>query len=243
MAVRDAALALLYPRECQACGSSVEAHADGAACAGCWAGTRIFSGDDRLCARCGALSAGALETEGKPEEVRWCRRCRQESFTAARAVGVYEGALRTSIIALKREPFVAERLAVLLHRAALQAPLARATRIIPVPLHPERLRKRGFNQAAELGRALSRLTRLPLDEMTLVRTRHTERHRALMDERARRESVSGAFRVARPRLIESERILLVDDVYTTGATVSACASQLLEAGAESVYVLTVARPA
>jgi ComF family protein len=179
--------------------------------------------------------------EEKKEEVR-CRRCAGESFTAARAVGAYEGALRTSVLALKRESFVAGRLAHLLYEAALRPPLFCATRIIPVPLHRRRERTRGFNQATELGRALSRLTRLPLDELSLTRSLHTERHRALMDERARRESVEDAFHVARPRLVEGESILLVDDVFTTGATVSACASALLSAGAQSVYVLTVARP-
>lgn len=241
-AVYDAALALLYPRDCEACGSSVESHADGAACARCWSKTRIFSSDDLLCWKCGALFIGAVVPEERREEAL-CRRCGRESFTAARAVGVYEGALRASVLSLKREPFVAPRLAHLLYKAALQPPLADATRIIPVPLHPERRRARGFNQAAELGRALSRLTHLPLDELSLARTYHTERHRALMDERARRESVRDAFHVARPRLVEGERILLVDDVYTTGATVSACADALVKSGALSTYVLTAARPA
>ncbi|MBD0372316.1 MAG: ComF family protein [Pyrinomonadaceae bacterium] len=236
----DAALALLYPQGCEACGSFVESRVDGAACARCWSETRVFSSRDVLCSKCGAFLAGASPTR-KPENVR-CRRCEDESFTAARAVGAYEGALRASIIALKREPSVAERLASLLYEAALQPPLSHATRIIPVPLHPERERARGFNQAAVLGRALSHLSRLPLDEASLVRSLHTERHRALMDERARRESVRDAFRVARPRLVEGESILLVDDVFTTGATVSACAAALLSAGAQSVYALTVARP-
>lgn len=236
----DGALALLYPQACAVCGASVETQTDGAACARCWAETRIFSSADVICWKCGALSIGAVAEE-KKEEVR-CRRCEGESFTAARGVGAYEGALRTSILALKREPFVAERLAQLLYEAALRPPLFCATRIIPVPLHRTREGERGFNQAAELGRALSRLTGLPLDESSLMRRLHTERHRALMDERARRESVEDAFHVARPRLVEGESILLVDDVFTTGATVSACASALLSAGAQSVYVLTAARP-
>jgi ComF family protein len=239
-AAMDAALALLYPRGCAVCGSVVDSQRDGAACPSCWARARIFSAEDTLCWKCGAVSDAGVGVENS-EDVR-CRRCEGESFTAARAVGDYEGALRASVLALKREPFVCERLAHLLYRAQSLAPLSYVTRIIPVPLHPERERKRGFNQAAELGRALSRLTGLPLDEMSLVRALHTERHRGLMDERARRESVRDAFQVARPRLVQSERILLVDDVYTTGATVSACASELLHAGAESVYVLTLARP-
>jgi ComF family protein len=236
----DAALALVYPRACGVCGACAESQADGAACARCWAETRIFSSADVLCRKCGAPSAGLMSEEQR-EEV-FCRRCDAESFTAARAVGVYEGALRACVIALKREPFVAGRLARLLYEAALRPPLLNATRIMPVPLHPERERQRGFNQAAELGRALHRLTGVPLDELSLSRTLHTERHRALMDERARRESVRNAFQVARPRLVEGESILLVDDVFTTGATVSACAAALLSAGAQSVYVLTVARP-
>src|SRR3954469_23164019 len=113
----DAAVALLYPQACAVCGGSVESHVDGAACARCWAETRIFSSADVICWKCGALSIGAVAEE-KREEVR-CRRCDGESFTAARGVGAYEGALRASILALKREPFVAVRLAQLLYEAAL----------------------------------------------------------------------------------------------------------------------------
>lgn len=238
--VCDAALALVYPQACAVCGSSVESRADGAACARCWQEARIFSSADVICWKCGALSTGTVSDE-KRADVR-CRKCYAEAFTAARAGGAYKGALRASILALKREPFVPERLAQLLYEVQTQPPLCDATRILPVPLHPARVRERGFNQAAELGRALARRTGLPLDELSLKRTLHTERHRALMDERARRESVENAFQVIRPRLIESESILLVDDVFTTGATVSACASVLLKAGAHSVYVLTLARP-
>ena len=237
--IRDAALALLYPQSCAVCGANVESLADGAACASCWEEARIFSSRDVLCWKCGAVSDSAPPQRCK-EDVR-CRRCEGESFTAARAVGAYEGALRASVLALKREAFVGKRLAYLLHEAISRPPLSDATLIIPVPLHAERERLRGFNQAAELGRVLSRLSRLPFDEFSLVRTAHTERHRALMDERARRESVREAFQVRRPRLIEGERVLLVDDVYTTGATVSACATSLLSACAEDVYVLTLAR--
>lgn len=238
--IRDAALALVYPQPCAVCGSMVESQADGAACAVCWKETRIFSSEDVLCWKCGALSTASI-SEDKRAEVH-CRRCDAESFTAARAVGAYEGALRASILALKREPVVPGRLAQLLYQMQTRSPLCDATRIIPVPLHPARQRARGFNQAAELGRALNSLTRLPLDELSLARSAHTERHRALMDEHARRESVRDAFQVTRQRLVEGERILLVDDVFTTGATVSACATALLLAGAQKVYVLTAARP-
>jgi ComF family protein len=236
----DAVLALLYPQPCAACGRSVEARADGIACAACWAKARIFSEDDLICWKCGVLSPGRVAEEHR-REVR-CRRCDDEHFAAARACGGYEGALRASVLALKREPYVSRRLAQLLLETQSRAPLNSATLIIPIPLHRERERERGFNQAAVLGRAVARFSKLPFDEWSLARHLHTGRHRAGMDLRARRESVANAFTVERPRLVEGERILLVDDVFTTGATVSACAGALMQAGALEVFVLTVARP-
>jgi ComF family protein len=237
----DAALALAYPQPCRAsCGGHVEARSDGVACAACWAATRIFRADEQLCWKCGLPAPGQIPPEHKSEA--FCHRCAEEHFTAARACGAYDKALRASALALKKEAHVAPRLARLLLETQRRTPLDRATRILPIPLHPLRLRERGFNQAAVLGRSLSRLTSLPFDEWSLVRHLHTERHRAGMDARARRESVAGAFAVERPRLVAGERVLLVDDVYTTGATASACAQALMEAGALEVFVLTVARP-
>lgn len=236
----DSTLALLYPQACAVCGASVEARADGVACDRCWRATRIFSGSETLCWKCGATTRGSVPEE-KRALVR-CRRCDEAAFDAARACGVYEKALRASVLSLKREPYVAPRLAGLLCAAQRLAPLKDATLIIPVPLHPERERERGFNQAVLLGRALSKLSGLALDEWSLVRATHTERHRAGMDARSRRESVEEAFEVERPRLVKDESILLVDDVFTTGATVSSCAKALKLSGAREVFVLTVARP-
>lgn len=236
----DATLALVFPQACAVCGASVESRACGVACAACWQKTRIFSEEDFICWKCGVLAPGKVAEE-KRREVR-CRRCDAEHYTAARACGAYEGALRASVLALKREPHVATRLVQLLFEVQQREPLHSATRIVPVPLHPERLRERGFNQAAMLGRALAQLALLPIDYRSIIRTEHTARHRTGMDARARRESVEGAFEVRHPRLVENERILLVDDVYTTGATASSCAGALKRAGAHEVFVLTVARP-
>jgi ComF family protein len=146
------------------------------------------------------------------------------------------------VLRLKREPHICRKLSEQLVNTQKQYPLNQATRIIPVPLHPEREQARGFNQAVLIGRELSRATSLPLDEVSLVRTEHTNRHRAGMDARGRRETVADAFRVTYPALIAGERVLLVDDVFTTGATVSSCAATLLDAGAAEVFVLTIARP-
>ena len=236
----DAALALFYPQSCAVCGASVESRFDGVTCANCWEESRVFSDADTLCWKCGTLAPAGVESDQR-EQVR-CRRCDEAAFTAARACGLYEGALRASIIHLKRAPHISRHLTLLMSEICRHPPLNRATRIVSVPLHPEREKDRGFNQAAILAKALSKLLQLPFDDQVLARLEHTGRHRAGMDAQARRESVENAFVVMHPRIIAGEHILLVDDVFTTGATVSACSQVLLAAGAEQVLVLTIARP-
>jgi ComF family protein len=159
----------------------------------------------------------------------------------ARAVGMYKGALRESVLMLKRRAYVPLQVENLLVAAAAREPVNGSTKVMPVPLHPKRLRVRGFNQASMLANALSRSLRLPLDEVSLVRVSESEKYRAGLDVKGRRDTVAEAFRVIHPRLVTGENVLLVDDVFTTGATVSACAEVLIAAGARSVFVLTLAR--
>jgi ComF family protein len=145
------------------------------------------------------------------------------------------------VLRLKRQPHVSPYPQKLLAATARREPFRDTTRIIPVPLHPKRLRARGFNQAAVLAQALSKNLRLPLDDVSLLRVSASERYRAGLDVKGRRDTVAGAFEVTHPRLVANEDILLVDDVFTTGATVSACAEVLIAAGAKRVFVLTLAR--
>jgi ComF family protein len=199
----------------------------------------LFAGDKPLCWKCGVPSL-AHAADREAQSIR-CGKCDEDEFSAARACGFYAGALRESVVALKREPFVADRLGRLLLATQQKSPLDDANLIVPVPLHPEREHARGFNQAVLLARELARLSRLPVDEYCVERTIHTERHRAGMDAGARRLSVAGAFSVRRPDAIAGRKVLLVDDVFTTGATASACAGVLKTAGAGEVFVLTLAR--
>lgn len=236
----DAALAVVYPQSCVICSDSVESRSLGIVCQPCWDRARIFKPDEAECWKCGTpLSA---KRSAPPEQLS-CRGCEDQPFSAARACGVYEGALRATVLGLKREPYLPSRLAELLDQRRRCTPMDRATLIVPVPLHRSREKLRGFNQAMVIGEALERLTATPLARQALVRTVHTKRHRGGMDEKARRETVANAFKVEQPRHIAGERILLVDDVFTTGATASACTIELLAAGASEVFVLTIARSA
>jgi ComF family protein len=237
----DALLAVAYPQSCAICDGSVERRRFGVVCEECWAKTCVFDGTEVLCWKCGLLHDMKELTVSIPAEEIRCRRCETQDFTLARAVGPYDGALRESVLQLKREPHIAPQLEELLIAAAKREPLNRSTRIIPVPLHNRRLRSRGFNQAAIISEVLSRGLALSLDEVSLVRVSSTEKYRAGLDAKGRRDTVAGAFEVSHRRLIASETILLVDDVFTTGATVSACAEALLAAGAQDVFVLTISR--
>ena len=248
---RDGILGLSYPSACRVCNSAIESWNDGVACAACWddpATTQIISGE--ICLKCGApRGAFAGHSSPKPgpvspESELWTCGCRLLPVSAARACGIYSGALEASILFLKSQPHVCRRLRVLVsqtfmrYRTALESDL-----VIAAPLHRLRQRERGFNQAELIAKVVSRDFEIPLDDGSLVRVRATERHRAGLDSVDRAESVEGAFEVARPRLIEGSSLLLVDDVMTTGSTISAIAKTLLESGARRVAVLTVARVA
>ncbi len=111
--------------------------------------------------------------------------------------------------------------------------------LIPVPLHSKREHERGFNQAALLAEEVGTGWGLPTAQRVLRRVRPTEAQSG--GRRERQENVKGAFRVARPDRVEGRRLLLVDDVFTTGATVNECAKALLAAGAAEVAVYTLAR--
>src|SRR4051812_32365402 len=161
--VYDALLTIAYPQACRVCGASVEQRRLGIACARCWAATPIFTGTETICWKCGVLSPGVEVSPDVRHEVR-CRRCDAQSFTAARAVGLYESALRQSVLSLKRQPHVASFLTELLVAAAGRGPLSESTGIIPVPLHDARALERGFNQASIIAAGLSKHLRLPVDE-------------------------------------------------------------------------------
>jgi ComF family protein len=180
-----------------------------------------------------------------------CGPCQQgeQEFDMARSYGLYTGNLRKAILHLKfygRE-YLGYRLGALLARAWEALPEPDSAIVAPVPLHSSRRRQRGFNQAELLARGLvgrlrkeKRFRGLQLVAGSLRRIRATLPQVGL-SVRARRENVSGVFSVARPEQVRNRTVVLIDDVMTTGATLSACAAALKQAGASRVLALSLAR--
>lgn len=112
--------------------------------------------------------------------------------------------------------------------------------VIPIPLHPKRLADRGFNQAALLAAPIARAFNVPVAPQAVERLRHTKQQ-ASLDRRERLVNLYGAFRVRKPELIRNARVLLVDDVRTTGVTLDTCAAALHEVGAKQVSQIVLAR--
>lgn len=230
----NGAIDLLLPPRCAGCGVIVEAQ--GSFCAACWAGLPFITAP--MCAHCGlpfetAADVGAL-----------CGAClAAPPRFEARAALAYNGPAREVVLRLKHadRPHLAVDMAGQLRRAA-GAWLDDDVLIVPVPLHRWRLWRRGYNQAAELAKAVARAAGKPLLVDALVRSRATKSSQGL-NPSERRRNLRGAFRVAdaaQPH-VAGRCIILVDDVLTTGATADACARVLRRAGAASVRLLTLAR--
>jgi ComF family protein len=185
-----------------------------------------------FCARCGGTAA----TDGL------CARCSTLplQIDCIRSVVYFEGTLREVVHLFKYNDrtILAEPMGDLMAAYWKQNPME-VDVVVPVPLHAARLRERGYNQAALLAHEMARRVGLAVDDGVLIRQRATASQIDL-DVRQRRENVRAAFRCSSDRLA-GKRVLLVDDVCTTGATLEACSVALSEGGARSVQALTLAR--
>lgn len=170
-----------------------------------------------------------------------CQECARQrpAIDGIRAISRYEGAVRTAVHRLKYNGHraLAEPLATLLAGPARELPPADA--IVPLPLHPARERARGYNQASLLAHQLGRELGLPV--LAAARRTRDTRDQIGLDRRERQANVHGAFTCSAPQEVAGRRLLLVDDVCTTGSTLLACAAPLLRAKAASVWGLVVAR--
>ena len=215
---------LFYPEWCIGCGR----RASDVLCRACFEALPEVGAP--FCARCGLPTAF---------ETFVCEECKNVDFgfESARAPLRYEGAGKKLVHALKYRGYtrVVEKVAAPLMLGVLDGG-RRFDAVVPVPLHRSRLRKRGFNQAKLLARGVARKINAPVSD-TLEVVRST-RDQVELSAAERRANVAGAY-AARTRVAGS--ILLVDDVFTTGATMSACAGALLGAGAAEVHALSLCR--
>jgi ComF family protein len=158
-----------------------------------------------------------------------------------RSVFRFEGTVRQAVFSFKYKNVkaLAAPLAQLMEEYLQANPLP-ADALVPVPLHPRRVRQRGYNQSSLLAGELSKLALLPLVEGPLVRLKNTPPQTRTKSAEERQSNVAGAF-FCRDQRLEGRRILLIDDVCTSGATLNACAAALKAAGVTSVWGLTLAR--
>jgi ComF family protein len=174
-----------------------------------------------------------------------CGLCRREAFAfdQARSYDWYDGTLRQVIRQFKYNKMrpLAKPLAARLAQVLIRMDAGSLDLVLPVPLHRNRQRARGFNQSELLTRQLAVMCDLPLGSRDCVRVRDTPPQTGLRGTE-RRRNVRGAFAVPRPERVRGLNVLLVDDVITTGATADSCARALKQAGAKGVWVLTLARP-
>jgi ComF family protein len=231
-------LDIVFPASCAYCRSPLGASRTARLCAACWADFSALAG--ALCPVCGRPFESPETLADSP--THRCLSCRRDppSFDQALSVGAFEGSLREAVHQFKYRPcralgkplgdWMSERIRVLIGIDA----------IMPVPLHTSRLRKRGFNQALLLAHRMSLKCSAPLSYDNLVRVRPTRPQVELTGEE-RIRNVAGAFSLKAPERVVERHVLLIDDVFTTGATLNECAAALKEAGARQVTACTLAR--
>jgi len=243
MKALNSLLDLIYPPRCAICQAFLQdpvvphGGQDLPFCQNCFKDfTEIKS---PICSHCGRPFSDGIEQD------RVCEDClrKRPSYDIARAPYLYDGALMTAIHELKyaQRSHLADSLGSLLASFA-QAWIGElnGSLVMPVPLHPRRLRARGFNQSLLLARRVASKTGAELDFLSLRRTRFTKPQIELSSEE-RKKNVRKAFKVVNPQAVKRRTILLVDDVATTGSTLNECAKALKRAGADGVLCLVLAR--
>ncbi|MGQ9485074.1 MAG: ComF family protein [Desulfosoma sp.] len=228
----------VFPPQCAACGSMGGLGSGSPWCPECLdAVPWILS---PLCPSCGRPYD---RTEAMPDHL--CGECLQGHyrFDAARSAALYEGAVRRGILQLKfggRLHWAPALGRLIAHHAPTRALLDQCDLLVPVPMHLRRVRRRGFNQAALVARFAARSCSRPVHLSLLRRTRFT-RPQTRLSRAERLRNVRGAFEVVDERAVRGRKVTVVDDVFTTGTTLSECADALKGAGAAWVGAVTVAR--
>lgn len=228
----------ILPVQCAGCDVALSGDPVPFFCRACWGSIQPLRGP--CCPCCGRPFASPHALRHSPTHL--CAACRgsRPAYTQAWSLYLYASPLQEAVRLFKyrKKVVLADALGALMNRLPLD--VIQADVIIPVPLHPNRLRGREYNQSLLLADRMSQARNIPLSYDNLVRTRETAPQTEL-SRAVRLKNLRRAFAVRRPADITGQRILLIDDVFTTGTTVNECAKALRKAGAADVYVCTLAR--
>jgi ComF family protein len=228
---------IFFPSFCELCSALLESSEERVICRSCWEGMIPFPSSYCLC--CGRFFEGSAEPH-------LCRDCleKRPDFTYHRSYGRYRGKLKDAILLFKYRRFQVlggDFARLIFRRLGKEENIWwKADVILPVPLHPKRLKKRGFNQAQVIAAELARIKGIKLEERALVKVKNVL-PQTFLETEERKKNVSGAFRIVDKEKIKGKTVILVDDVYTTGSTVRECSMVLKKAGAKEVRVLTLAQ--
>ena len=224
--IKRIALELVFPQWCVGCGKG-----GNVLCSSCQGSLPAIT--PPICPQCGKPQANGTLC---PNCTGW-----QADIDGIRSPFYFDGLMRQAIHQLKYKNLrdLVAPLAKILHDYVTTNPLPGEV-LVPVPLHPKRLRERGHNQSGLLAQELGRLTGLPMIEDCLSRKEHTSPQARTINVEERRKNVANAFACVNDRL-KDKKVLLIDDVSTSCATLNACATALKASGAVSVWGLTLAR--
>ena len=240
--MREALASLVFPAPCRICARMLDTGTAIPFCHACLAAlTEALP--EPLCSQCGRPMVSAATADAPQDPL--CHLCRSGvyAFDLARSFGAYTPRMARAILLLKYSSVTSLGLwfaRLLAGSVTCRPELFAADVLVPVPLDRGRLRERGYNQAELIAKPLARLLGIPFRSYLLVRTRPRP-NQLRLTRRERWETVRGAYATHERALVDKLRVLLVDDVFTTGATLDACSKALKGAGAARVVGLTVAR--
>ena len=228
--IREQVLGYIYPPKCIACDKITDLHDGKYVCSDCKEFFKYIDGETcRSCGVSGTYKNGV------------CKNCKNNLFTRNVPIFVYDGMVQEIIHRFKygKQSYLHRGIGSLMLKKLLKTPnlFDNLHYIAPVPIHKNRMKQRGFNQAELLAKEISKASEIPMIKNLIIRIKDTK-PQAQLSVAARENNLKDAFIANRRYELEKKNILLVDDIYTTGSTLNACCKVLHEAGATNVVVTT-----
>ena len=238
----ESLITFIYPAKCRRCEMPMGVGQVHYLCDDCWEKMEFLTMP--WCQICGTPFYSREQSASQPDSV--CADCRAQPplYGKRRAIAFYEPTVREAIHLLKydKKPIFAKHLVHLI-QSHLPADLSAADYdfLLPIPLHAKRYRERGFNQAEQLARGIGHVWKTPVRTDILFRVKHTAPQSSLNSRQERMDNIADAFEIRSPDRIRGRRVLLIDDIFTTGTTVNEALKVLQAANPSGVDVLTLAR--